>query len=149
MSYNFFLSKSLYFTYLNTCLDLIYSRRLLKGHDHLYYLGTVPPTVECLQGCQDLSYWRGTGDIENEDRANGIFQIRRNQTTKSLLTSCIPQLQSASGPLIIDIFANKIDTDRRLYKQSLTFSFSSNWLLTNLSIMLVLPVPLSPRKIIL
>jgi len=47
------------------------------------------------------------------------------------------------------ILAQKIDANRRLYKNNPTLSFSSNLLLTNRSIMLVLPELVSPNNITL
>lgn len=90
-----------------------------------------------------------TTNVKYKNCTNCILQVRRNQTSESLLASCIPKLQSACCALIIDIFPCEIDSDCGLRYLKSTFSFSSNELLTNLSMMLVLPVPLSPRKIIL
>jgi len=48
-----------------------------------------------------------------------------------------------------DIFTKKVDSDSGLSGSRVTLSFSSNLLLTNLSMMLVLPVLVSPRSMTL
>lgn len=90
-----------------------------------------------------------TRDIEDEYSADCILEIGRNKTAESFLACCVPKLESAGGALVGDVLANEVDADGGLCYDESTFSFSSNWLFTNLSIMLVLPVPLSPRKMIL
>lgn len=92
---------------------------------------------------------RFTINIKDKDSTYCILQIWRNQTSETLLTCSIPQLQSASCPLVCNVLPDEINSDSRLCNYDDTFYFSSNWLFTNLSMILVLPVPLSPRKMIL
>lgn len=61
----------------------------------------------------------------------------------------VPELKPTCGALVGDVLPDEVDADGRLSYYAFTFYFSSNTLFTNLSMILVFPVPLSPRKIIL
>ena len=92
---------------------------------------------------------RCTGYVEYEDSADGILEVGGDETAEALLTSGVPELEAAGGTHVVDVLAYEVDADGGLGDWKGTFSFSSNWLLTNLSMTDVFPVPLSPRKIIL
>ena len=93
--------------------------------------------------------YKHTGKIEDEEGTDGILEIAGDQTAISLLPSSIPELQPAGGALMGDVLAEKVNANSGLNIRIGTLSFSSNLLLTKRSMMLVLPVLLSPSKTIL
>lgn len=90
-----------------------------------------------------------TREIEDEDGAYCIFEVAWYEAAIAFLTCSVPQLQATCGGIMRDIFAKKIDSDGGLGSGCITLSFSSNLLLTNLYMMLVLPVLVSPRSMTL
>ena len=92
---------------------------------------------------------RLTGDVENEDCADCVLEIAGYQAAVSFLASGVPELQPASSGVMGDIFAQKVDAYGGLHGSKSTLSFSSNLLLTKRSMMLVLPVLLSPSRMTL
>jgi hypothetical protein len=115
----------------------------------LDYLETTLSTIADSPVFNFLYHNSFTGNIENEDGADCILQVTRNKTAVSLLTSGIPKLESAAGAIMSNVFSQKIYTDSRLYVSLGTLSFSSNLLLTKRSMILVLPVLLSPNRMTL
>ena len=93
--------------------------------------------------------YKHTGKIENEKGTDSLFEVAGDQTAISFLPSSVPELQPAGGALVGDVLAEKVNANSGLNIITGTLSFSSNLLLTKRSMMLVLPVLLSPSKTIL
>ena len=75
-----------------------------------------------------------------------ILEVGRNQTPVSLLSSCVPHLQSVVLPVPTEILDIEIDSNGVLRLDESTLWFSSYKLVVYLSIILVFPTPVSPKN---
>jgi hypothetical protein len=90
-----------------------------------------------------------TGNVKDKDGADRIFEVAGYETAISFLASRIPKLQAAGSGMMRHIFAEKVDADGGLHACGVTLSFSSKRLLTKRYMMLVLPVLVSPSRMVL
>ena len=99
--------------------------------------------------CLGLGGRGGTCEIEDEDGTDSILEVAGDQRAVAFLSGGVPELETAGGGVVSYVFAEEVDADSGLGGDGGTLSFYSNLLFTNRSIMLVLPVLLSPRRITL
>ena len=78
---------------------------------HLMFFKHVIPDLEIVEGWS-FAY------IIDHNCAIGIFHVVRDETSKSFLTSCVPQLNSVLMTIASDIFNMKIDADSGLNRES-------------------------------
>lgn len=88
--------------------------RLVANQDRIAVIDLVvvvhpQPSLCVVQWCS-ICY------VVNDDGTKGILQVAGNQGTVSLLSGCVPQLQSVGLALVEYIFCQKINTHSRLYQ---------------------------------
>lgn len=64
-------------------------------------------------------------DIIDEDPADSILQISRNQTFEPLLAGSVPELKPVASVVIHEVLGEEVDSDGRLIYELVTFDFSS------------------------
>ena len=79
----------------------------------------------------------------------GIFEVTGNETLKSLLPCCVPQLKPYDFATSCDVFADEIDTDCGLTQSNHTFFVGSNSLRIYLAMIELFPTFWSPTRTIL
>lgn len=79
----------------------------------------------------------------------GVFEIARNETLKTLLSGCVPKLQSDYFTSSGNIFTDKVDTNGGLTHLTFTFLVGSNSFRMYLAMMELFPTFWSPTSTIL
>jgi hypothetical protein len=87
-----------------------------------------------------------TCDIENQDGAMCVLQVRGYETAVSLLTGRVPELQLVDFVVVANVLVHEVDADGGLRKPMSTLPESSKRSLMNLSIMELLPTAWSPSS---
>ena len=87
--------------------------------------------------------------VEHQQSAVGVLEVVGDQRPKTLLTSCVPQLQAIALALLDHVFSQEVDPDGWLggWRNTLAV-YSKRWLM-NWSMMQVLPTLASPNRTIL
>lgn len=95
--------------------------RTLSGHSYShksqahisppYYFGKDQSKKQGFPKFSSLDNHLLTRKIKHENSANSVFQVARDETAVSLLTSGIPKLQAACRGIMRNIFAKEIDAD--------------------------------------
>lgn len=77
---------------------------------------------QCIGSCIKL---KDTGNIKDKDSTYGILEITGNKTAVAFLTGGVPELKSASGTVVVDVFTQEVDSNGRLeVNEKVTLSFS-------------------------
>lgn len=91
----------------------------------LFYLNSVVHISKFFSDSGSKSIGKCTGEIEDVDYADGIFEVTGDETTEAFLPSCIPQLQPIVLALISNVLAKEVNANGGLQSTfALTFAFS-------------------------
>ena len=127
-------------------VNLIYSLKVLQWSCRFYYSGKyLSIHWDCRMTCDLDDVWF-TCEIEDDECYECIFQVARDEWSKSLLASGVPELQSKDVGTDMNIFCHKIYSNSWLYAYWITPEPSSNLSCMNLVKIDVFPVDCSPKN---